>query len=198
MINKDPVNGVVMNELFKFFLVIRVESGGDVFVVILRRFLPDVKSTIENGLRKAIPEEARATVSPRIVIPTPECMLGEIGNTGIWILFLKEIKEIGVFLRRSLAHRRRYKMTREGWGGVDEEKEREGEGGSYICKTVVEEREEVKDEYSTNREENGETEAERQGEFSERRAEEFADKGEEIKKDVAAEKKEEAGEGGKD
>ena len=120
VVNKNPVNGVMLNKLFKFFLVMRVESSGNIFVVILRRFFPDIKSTIKNGLGETIPEETRTTISPGVIVPTPEGVLREVGNTSIWILFLKEIKEVDVFLRRSLTHRRGYEMAREGGRGVDE------------------------------------------------------------------------------
>ena len=122
VVNKDPVNRVVLNKLFKFFLVMRIESGGDIFVIILRRFFPDIKGTIKNGLGEAIPEETGATIPPRVIVPTPESVLGEVGNTGSWILFLKEIKKVCVFLRRSLTYRRGYEVSRKGGRGVDEKK----------------------------------------------------------------------------
>ena len=122
VVNKNPVNRVVLNKSFEILLVVGVKSGGDIFVIILRRFFPDIKGTIKNGLGEAIPKEARATISPRVVVPTPEGVLGEVGNTSSWILFLKEIKEISVFLRKSLTHRRRDEVAREGGRGVDEKK----------------------------------------------------------------------------
>lgn len=161
MVNKDPVNGVMVNELFKLFLVLGVKGSGDVFVVVLRRFLPDVKSAIKNGLREAVPEETGTTITPRVVVPAPESVLREVGDAGSVVLLLEEIEEVSIFLRGRLAYRRRNEMAGEGGRGVDEEKKGKGEGGGDIGETIVEKGEEIKDEDGTNREEDGETEAER-------------------------------------
>lgn len=161
MVNKDPVNGVMVNELFKLFLVVGVKGSGDVFVVVLRRFLPDVKSAVKNGLRETIPKETGTAIAPRVVVPAPESVLREVGDASVVVLLLKEVKKIGVFLRWRLAHRRRNEVAGEGGRGVDEEKKGKGEGGGDIGETIVEKGEEIKDEDGTNREEDGEIEAER-------------------------------------
>lgn len=187
-----------MNELFEFFLVVGVKSSGNIFIVVLRRFFPDIKSTIENGLRETIPKKAGATITPGVIVPTPESVLGEVGNTSSGVLLLEEVKEVGVFLRRSLTHGRGDEVAREGGRGVDDEKKRKSEGGGDIRKAIIEEREEVEDKDGANGEEDGEAEAERKREFSKRRTEEFTNERDKVEKKVTTEKKEEADESGRD
>ena len=97
MINENPVNRVVLNEFFEVLLIVGVESGRNVFVVVLGRFFPDIKGTIKDGLRKAVPEKAGATISPGVVVPTPESVLREVGNASTGVLLFEEVKEISVF-----------------------------------------------------------------------------------------------------
>lgn len=196
MVDENPVNRIVVDEFFEVLLVVGVESSRDVFVVILGRFLPNIKGAIKDWLREAIPEETRATISPRIVVPTPESVLGEVGNAGGVVLLLKEVKEVGVFLRESLTHRGRDKVAREGGRGVNEKEERKSEGGDDISEAVVEERKEIKDEDGADREEDREAEAERKGEFSKGRTEEFTDEGNKVEEKVTTEEEEKTDEGG--
>lgn len=69
----------------------------------------------------SVPEKTRATVSPGVVVPTPEGELREVGNTGGRILLLEEVEQVSVFLGRRLAHGGGDEVTRESWGRVDEE-----------------------------------------------------------------------------
>lgn len=143
------------------FLVVGVKSSRNIFIVVLRRFFPDVKGAVEDGLREAIPEEARTAIAPRVVVPAPESVLREVGDAGGMVLLLKEVEEVSVFLRRRLAYGRRDEVAGKDRGRVDEKEERKGEGGGDVGETIVEKRKEIKDKDSTDREEDGETEAKR-------------------------------------
>lgn len=195
MVDDNPVNSIVIDGVLEFVWVIRVESGGHIFIVVLRRFFPDVEGAVKDGLRETIPKKARAAIAPVVVVPAPEGVLGKVGDASMGVLLIEEIKEIKVFLRNRLAEGRRDEVTRKDGGGVDEKKKRDGKGGEEISKTVVEKREEIKDEDGTNREKDGKGKTKRKRELSKRGAEEFGKKRNEFEKKIAAKKEENGDEG---
>ncbi len=184
-----------MSKFFKELLVLRVKSSGDVFVVILGRFFPDVKGTIKDGLLNTIPEETRTTISPGVVVPTPEGVLREVGNASGWILLFEEVEEFSVFLRRRLAHGRGDEVTRKSGRRVDEKKEGEGEGGGDVSESIVEERKNVEDEDGADGEKDRETKTERKRELSKRRTKKFTNEGDEVEKEVTTKEKKDTGDG---
>ena len=184
-----------MSEFFKELLILRVKSSGDVLVVILGRFFPDVKGTIKNGLLNTVPEETRTTISPGVVVPTPEGVLREVGNASGWILLLEEVKEFSVFLGRRLAHGRGDEVAGKGGRRVDEEKKGESEGGGDVGEAIIKEREDVEDEDGADGEKDREAKTERKRELGKRRTKKFTNEGDEVEKEVTTKEKKDTGDG---
>ncbi|OGG26561.1 hypothetical protein A2960_03700 [Candidatus Gottesmanbacteria bacterium RIFCSPLOWO2_01_FULL_39_12b] len=74
-----------------------------------------IKSTVKNGLSNTIPNESGASVTPKIMIPTPISILRKISYPGIFILLSKKLHRLNIFIGYLKLHRIIVKVTLKNW-----------------------------------------------------------------------------------
>lgn len=176
-IDEEPADGVFINNVFEFFLIITIYSGRKFFVILFGSFFPDIKRTVENRLFESVPQETGTAIAPIIILPAPESILGKIADSSIWVLGLHVVKKFKIFIGNIKAHIRVDEITRKSRRYIDKKTDEDAKKSEVVSQLRMKEGKEIKEKDGADSKENTETKHKRSGKLGEWRAEKFAEKG---------------------